>query len=211
MNDEEIRAHFVSLRDEDRAAASPFELPARSISAGSPLFRAAAAAASLITVIGAVGVGMAWGTTAGYASGRVEGDQRRAVTDSTARGATIALAALRSELVRTRAQLSTAGTRTTSIAAVGDDLRAIEERIQRIETDLMTRASSAEPVPASRNVAMNRAMAVTCAALEKVIAPAESQQEPSAQQGTPTVDPPGATIRTSSVSGAMLERRQRSR
>lgn len=194
MNEEDVRRQFAAMRDEDRAAASPFESPARTDSAGSPLWRVVAIAASIIAVVGALAVGMALGTTAGYASGRVEGDRQRAVIAATARGATSALATLRSELVRTRSQLDTRGAGPGSIVAVDAELRAIEASIQRIEIDLRLRASSTAPLPPPRNVSMNRAVALTCAALEKIV-PARSQEKPAARQGIPVVDLAGATIR----------------
>lgn len=174
MNDEEIRQQFATMRDEDRAAASPFESPAQTYSGGSRRWRAFATAASIIAVAGALAVGMAWGTTAGYASGRVDGGRQGAVIAATAQSAISALAALRSELVRARLQLEARGAGSVSIAAVDTELRAIEASIQRIETDLEMRASSSAPLPPARNVAMNRAMSLTCAVLGKAVPPAKS-------------------------------------
>ena len=204
MNDEEFRERFAAMRDEDRAAASPFESPARTHPAGSRLWSAVAAAASIIAVVGALGVGVAWGTTTGYASGRVEGDRQRAVIAATARGATSALAALRSELVRARSQLDTRGASSASIAAVDAELRAIEASIQRIEIDLMLRASSAAPPPPPRHVSMTRAVALTCAAVGRIVPPARSQEKPTAQQSVPVLDPSGATIQTPREWGGRL-------
>lgn len=183
MNDEDIRKQFAALRDEDRAAASPFASPVRTYSAGSRLWRAVATAASIIAIIGALGVGMTWGSTTGYASGRVEGDRQRAVIAAMARGATSDLAALRSELVRARSQLGMQGASSVSIATVNAELRAIEASIERIEIDLMLRTSSTAPVPPPKTVSMNRAMALTCAALGRVVAPAKSQEKPAAPTG----------------------------
>src|ERR1043166_7557999 len=120
-----------TLRYEQRFAPSPAMRMARRVGAVSLW--------GVGTVI-ALGVGLVFGNSTGYASARVEGARQRDEMAASTLGVTAQLAALREDLRRTRADLSRrAGNGPlpdTSLRAAQLELSAMAARIPRMGLDL---------------------------------------------------------------------------
>lgn len=207
-NDDDLRARFRSLAEEEAASAPPFTkprvAPRRLLSSGGVLALVGASAAiAMITLT----IGLVWGTNTGYASGRVEGDRQRNEIVANAIGATNQLGALRLALARTRADLASRTKQpvsAASLAAADAELRAMEASIGRIELDL-TQGPSGMIAPQPNGIPMKRALAITCGALA-----IGAQQTPATvkQQGVPVIDLPQPTVKAPTTFGGLIGVRQ---
>jgi hypothetical protein len=154
-------------------------------------------------------IGLAFGTSTGYASGRIEGDRQRSEMAASTIEVTGQLTALRADLARTRADLARRAAERgavpqASLLAAESELRAMEASAGRIELDLtQSREVTAPSQPALiRSIPMKRALAITCSAL------AIGAQAGPAQQGVPIVDLPSASVRSPETFGTVLGVRQ---
>ena len=143
QNDDDLRARFHALANEDASATPPFVVPARAVRAArwyAPR-RLALAGASLAAAMLMLAVGLVWGTSTGYASARVEGERERKAIAASATGVTRQLAALRQELSRTRnglAQLAAAqgATAHASLLAAELEVDSMTANVARIERNV---------------------------------------------------------------------------
>jgi hypothetical protein len=236
-NDDNLRARFRAMADEDEAGTPRFTAPASPTAShgriiGSRTHRAATLAASFIFAVIALLIGMVVGTNTGFASGRVEGDRQRASIAANAMGASSQLAALRLEVARARDGLTrsvmSGRAQPASLLAIESELRTIEASIGRIEIDLTPQSAQRLQTPSSASTSstpstsnpMKRALAVTCTALA-IATPAPSPAQTNMQemvakvrqltqqiQGVPVVDLPQATVRSSVTFGGPIGVRQ---
>src|SRR3954470_12010522 len=144
-NDDDLRARFKEMAQEDAAGTPAFTVPSSPTTADARTFgvrthRAATLAASLVFAVITLLIGMVVGTNTGFASGRVEGDRQRASIAANAMGASSQLAALRLEVARARDGLTrsvmSGRAQPASLLAIESELRTIEASIGRIEIDL---------------------------------------------------------------------------
>ena len=176
-NDDDLRARFKALANEDAAAAPAFSRVAgshadvRTSRWRSSLRPLAGVAVSVAAVVVALVLGMAWGTNTGYASARVEGQRERSDLAASTLGAASQLTVLRLDLARTRAeferQAKAGGSSSTAVRSASDQLRMIEAAVARIEAALARGESSrptSQTIPAGE-IPMKRALAMTCGVL----------------------------------------------
>ena len=205
-NDDDLRARFRTLADQEGPSAPPFSAPRiaprRRAWRSAGVLAAAGAAAAIATIT--LTIGLVWGTNTGYASGRVEGDRQRDAIAANAIGATSQLAALRIDLARTRADLAQRGKASgtlspASLSAADAELQAMAASISRIERDLTQGPAAAAAPTEPKEIPMKRALAITCSAL------AIGAQAPApAQQGVPVVELSPATTKTATTFGGIL-------
>src|SRR5262249_26875558 len=156
----DLRDRFQRLATEDAPAAPPLAVPARVIHVTrwyAPR-RLAFAGASVAAAVLMLVVGLVWGTTNGYASARVAGEQERKAIAANALGVTRQLDALRRELARTRAGIAqlaaTGGTAAhTSLLAAESEVDSMTAGVARIERSV----SAANESPEGAAFAMLRA------------------------------------------------------
>ncbi|MEP6495732.1 MAG: hypothetical protein ABJF01_23815 [bacterium] len=220
QGDDDLRARFRSLANEDASGEPPFPREridaARRTPHASRAFRAwyspggfALAGASLVAAAIVLAIGIVLGANTGYASARLAGDRQRdemaAATSEVKRQITAmraSLARVRSDLAR-RARNGDDATR-ASLVFAESELRSMEASAERIDLDLVDRRSTPAPLPPMQLVGfpVKRALAITCGAL--------AQPVPPPKQGVPVVDLPAATVMTRETFGGILGLRQSS-
>ena len=215
-HDDDLRARFRALANEDAEGAPslPATLHGRTFtrpkrSAWYSPGRLVAVGVGVLGVLAALTLGLVWGANTGYASARVEGQRERREIAASAMGIAGQLAALRLDLARTHSELTRRAGEVgrasqTSLLAASADVRRLEATVERIEADLAQGRQPAVPIQtnSTREIAMKRALALTCGALA-LAAPAAP-----AQQGVAIVDLPPATVKTAATLGAVLDVRE---
>jgi hypothetical protein len=214
-NDEQdLRARFQSFSEHERVAMPSFEQTLAAASGkprGAPVgrrraHRLALIAASIVSVIGGLGLGLVWGANTGYAAARRAGDAQRDEMLAATADAKNQIAALRVTLRRMRADLTRRAEPSDidshlSLLSMENEIRSMEVSAQHIEENLSKKgAAIAVPPMQLTGFPVKRALAITFHSL--------GAAPPPVQQGIPVVDLAAPTATASETFGGILGLRQ---